>query len=264
MASLINLVSSEPDAPTSVPATISAKLFSVKPLAATASPVHALRSEMTTGMSAPPIGRTKATPRTRASTINAMKENGIEATASTATAKPTIVAASSKLTICCPGYVIGVPVISSWSLANATMLPANDTEPMTMLKTLGNTSAKGGCTPNFSSSATATSAAAPPPTPLKRATICGMAVMRTMRAPTVPISVPITSPTAVISKPACVKWRSGTVAPSAITMPAAAVKLPLRAPLGELSCFRPRMNSAAAKRYARAMIVFISWPLAGL
>src|SRR5438132_9977247 len=133
------------------------------------------------------------------------------------------------------------------------MLPANDTEPMTMLKTLGNTSAKGGCTPNFSSSATATSAAAPPPTPLKRATICGMAVMRTMRAPTVPISVPITSPTAVISKPACVKWRSGTVAPSAITMPAAAVKLPLRAPLGELSCFRPRMNSTAAKRYASAI-----------
>src|SRR5439155_23572459 len=147
------------------------------------------------------------------------------------------------------------PVISSWSLANATMLPANDTEPMTMLKTLGNTSAKGGCTPNFSSSATATSAAAPPPTPLKRATICGMAVMRTMRAPTVPISMPIMSPTAVISKPACVKWRSGTVAPSAITMPAAAVKLPLRAPLGELSCFRPRMNSAAARRYARAITV---------
>src|SRR5439155_1422492 len=80
-----------------------------------------------------------------------------------------------------------------------------------------------------------------------------MAVMRTMRAPTVPISVPIMSPTAVISKPACVKWRSGTVAPSAITMPAAAVKLPLRAPLGELSCFRPRMNSAAARRYARAI-----------
>ena len=31
-------------------------------------------------------------------------------------------------------------------------------------------------------------------------------------------------------------------------MPAAAVKLPLRALFGELSCLRPRMNSTAASR----------------
>src|SRR5258708_38478513 len=62
---------------------------------------------------------------------------------------------------------MGVPVISSWSLAKATMLPANEIDPMTMLKTLGNASAKAGCRPKLSSSATATSAAAPPPTPLE-------------------------------------------------------------------------------------------------
>src|SRR5712691_7379104 len=38
-----------------------------------------------------------------------------------------------------------------------------------------------------------------------------------------------------------------------MTMPTAAVKLPLRAPFGELSCFKPRMKSTAASRYASVM-----------
>ena len=92
-----------PEAPTSVPATIKAKLLSVNPLAATARPVNALSSEMTTGISAPPIGSTNATPRTRARTIKEMKENGIDATARTAMTKPRIAAARIPLTICWPG-----------------------------------------------------------------------------------------------------------------------------------------------------------------
>ena len=40
-------------------------------------------------------------------------------------------------------------------------------------------------------SASATSAAAPPPTPLNRATICGIAVIFTLRAPTTPTAAPI-------------------------------------------------------------------------
>src|SRR5258708_3520497 len=43
IASLISLGSRLPDAPTSVPATISAKLFRAKPLAATARPVNAFK-----------------------------------------------------------------------------------------------------------------------------------------------------------------------------------------------------------------------------
>src|SRR4029077_1507839 len=54
IASLMSLVSRLPEAPTSVPATMSEKLFSVNPLAATARPVNAFNSEITTGMSAPP------------------------------------------------------------------------------------------------------------------------------------------------------------------------------------------------------------------
>jgi len=51
-------VSSVPEAPTSVPLMMSAGCLSEKPVAATARPVHELSSEITTGMSAPPIGIT--------------------------------------------------------------------------------------------------------------------------------------------------------------------------------------------------------------
>ena len=128
------------------------------------------------------------------------------------------------------------------------MLPAKEIDPITMLNTLGNASAKGGRVPKVSSSDTATSAAAPPPTPLNRATICGIAVIFTVRAPKAPIKAPMATPTPMITNPAVVNRSNGSVAPSAITIPAAAVKLPFRAPFGELSCFRPRMNSTAASR----------------
>ena len=59
--------------------------------------------------------------------------------------KPRIAAARIPFTTCWPGYVIGVPVISSWSFAKATMLPANEIEPITMLNTLGNASVNAGC-----------------------------------------------------------------------------------------------------------------------
>ena len=72
MAWLIIRVSSVPEAPTSVPATISSVLLRVKPDAATARPVKAFNSEMSTGVSAPPMGRTKIAPRTsdRTNTID--------------------------------------------------------------------------------------------------------------------------------------------------------------------------------------------------
>ncbi len=41
------------------------------------------------------------------------------------------------------------------------------------------------------------SAAAPPPTPLNSATICGIAVIFTFRAPTTPITDPIAIPAAI-------------------------------------------------------------------
>ena len=143
---------------------------------------------------------------------------------------------------------MGVPVIKACSLAKATRLPAKDTEPITMLKTLGNAKANGGCDPCNNSSETATRAAAPPPTPLKSATICGMAVIFTRRAATAPIGTPIRRPTIVIAMPASVKCRSGAVASNAMTMPTAAIWLPRRALRGELNWMRPMMKSTAATR----------------
>ena len=62
-------VSSVPDAPTSMPAMISTLFESTKPVDAVARPVNAFRSEITTGMSAPPIAITICTPRIKAITI---------------------------------------------------------------------------------------------------------------------------------------------------------------------------------------------------
>ena len=62
-----------PEAPTSVPATMRSWLSRTKPAAATARPVNAFRSEMTTGMSAPPIGMTSAMPNRSASTATPVK-----------------------------------------------------------------------------------------------------------------------------------------------------------------------------------------------
>ena len=66
IASAISLVKMPPDAPTRAPATISAQLPMTKPAIATAVPVNAFSSEMTTGMSAPPIGSTIMTPNASA------------------------------------------------------------------------------------------------------------------------------------------------------------------------------------------------------
>ena len=222
--------------------------MSTKPLAATDRPVKALRSEITTGMSAPPIGMTKATPSTRARASNGTKKIGCDATARLAMASAMIATARRPLTTCWPAYVMGVPVIRPCSLAKAIALPANEMPPTTMEKMLGNARWNAGCDPVCRSSEIATSAAAPPPTPLKAATICGMAVMCTRRAEMAPTGTPIARPRRVTMIPAIVKCRSGIVASNAITIPTAAIWLPRRAPRGLLSCFKPRMKSTAANR----------------
>ena len=62
IASAIRIVRIEPEAPTSMPPTISATLSSAMPAAAAERPVNAFSSEITTGMSAPPIGSTNMLP----------------------------------------------------------------------------------------------------------------------------------------------------------------------------------------------------------
>ena len=68
-------VSSVPEEPTSVPATTIARLLIANPSAATARPVKEFSSEMTTGMSAPPMGMTIATPKNSARQNMRMKKS---------------------------------------------------------------------------------------------------------------------------------------------------------------------------------------------
>src|SRR6266545_3131838 len=125
----ISIVSSVPDAPTSIPLTISTFECRTKPVAAAASPVNAFSNEMTTGMSAPPIGRTKRIPKSAAAPTIATSTQKLTPAIAQAP-RPTALANSAALTTCWPGYVIGRPETSSCSFANATIEPANETEPM--------------------------------------------------------------------------------------------------------------------------------------
>ena len=93
-----------------------------------------------------------------------------------------IASAIAAFTTCWPGYVIGRPVITSWSFKKAMIEPANEIAPITAESIEVNETSYVGvpfAPYTLSSSPAATSAAAPPPAPLKIATICGIAVILT-------------------------------------------------------------------------------------
>ena len=85
---------------------------------------------------------------------------------------------------------------------------------------------------------------APPPTPLKSATICGMAVILTCLAAGTPTAVPIAMPAAI--RPQLPSERLSRVAMKAIAMPTAAMRLPRTAVVGPDRPRRPWMKSAKA------------------
>ncbi len=102
MALLIRRVSRMPEAPTRVPAMINRLLLRVNPEAATARPVNELRREISTGTSAPPIGRTKMTPSTSDNTAVATS-NGTFPVTSVPTANATMATATTALITCWAG-----------------------------------------------------------------------------------------------------------------------------------------------------------------
>ena len=102
MAWLIIRVSRMPDAPTRVPATMSRLLSRVKPEAATAKPVNELSSEISTGTSAPPMGRTKMTPRTSESR-STTTSNAVLAVTMVASRTARMASPTPALIGCCPG-----------------------------------------------------------------------------------------------------------------------------------------------------------------
>ncbi len=75
--------------------------------------------------------------------------------------------------------------------------PQKDTEPMIAANTSGMITSVGRSPPESRNSAQAIRATAPPPTPLKSATICGIAVIFTLRAAGTPTAVPMTRPSTI-------------------------------------------------------------------
>ncbi len=94
------------------------------------------------------------------------------------------------------------------------------------------------------------SAAAPPPTPLKMATICGIAVILTRRAAGTAIDAPTAMATRVSARLRLCARTAGSAKVNATARVAAAApsRLPLRACLGELSPLRATMKPMAASR----------------
>ena len=66
-----------PDDPSSAPAVISSLFSSTNPIATADRPAYAFSSEMTVGISAPPIGRTSRTPKRSDSTITIGNSHGV-------------------------------------------------------------------------------------------------------------------------------------------------------------------------------------------
>src|SRR5687768_3394446 len=218
--------------------------------------------EITTGMSPPPIGSTNSAPRSSDTAKRAHSPAAPEVPITIEAPSAKIASRSSPLRSLCSGNCKGLPESSSWSFPNAMMLPVNDTAPITVPSTIEVVSPA----PAFSAvramrmySATETRAAVAPPIPLNSATICGMAVICTVRAKYVPIAAPITVPTPIIQNDSiCLSSR---VAARASAIPNAASWFPERAVPGELRRLSPKMKRTAEMMYAAAITDSRSSPI---
>ncbi len=254
IATAIRFVRIEPEAPTIVPATISAKLSSAMPAAAAERPVKAFSSEITTGMSAPPIGSTTMLPSSAAATRMPRMNSASECTPEAiAIAEPTQTSSSTRFSSCWPGSLIGRPGRISCSFANAMFEPQKEIEPMIAANSDGIIAfayqSPSGPGKPWRNSAQAISATAPPPTPLKSATICGIAVIFTLSAEGMPTAVPITMPTAIRTavSPSGRTPGISSVATTAISIPTAAILLPRTAVFGPARPRRPTMKRITAR-----------------
>ncbi len=91
-----------PEAPSSAPATISSLLSIANPIAAAESPAYEFSSEITVGMSAPPIGMIIITPNASEIRMMAGKSVGCAGFQTRMPAAMTARASSPRLTMFCP------------------------------------------------------------------------------------------------------------------------------------------------------------------
>ena len=97
---------------------------------------------------------------------------------------------------------MGRVVMTSWSFPKAIRLPEKVTSPIrvpSMMVTATSFGMPSAVSRSLTNSAAAMRADAPPPRPLKTATICGMAVILIVRARTPPTTAPTSIPTTISS-----------------------------------------------------------------
>src|SRR3954464_7228615 len=108
---------------------ISAELPSVKPMPAAAQPEYEFSIEITTGMSAPPIGMIMSTPSTSAMMTISQKSSALPLK-TRPTMKNTSATASAMLMAWRYGRMIGAPLMRADSFRNAITEPVKVSAPM--------------------------------------------------------------------------------------------------------------------------------------
>ncbi|CAB4731875.1 unannotated protein [freshwater metagenome] len=135
--------------------------------------MKALSSEITIGTSAPPTGNTNRTPN-RSERPAKTSSGVVPPLAITQPEVPSAPAKVAAITKRPPGNTTGLVVISSCNFKKVITEPEKETLPTSTVNTVAKTSPKLAPSPRFKYSTIATRAAAPPPTPLNRATSCGI------------------------------------------------------------------------------------------
>src|SRR5882672_845068 len=108
---------------------ISAELPSVKPMPAAAQPEYELSIEITTGMSAPPIGMMMRTPNAKEASASSQNAAWLSVLANQ-TISATMVANSAMLMRWRAGRMMGAPLMRADSLRNAITEPVKVMAPM--------------------------------------------------------------------------------------------------------------------------------------
>ena len=184
-----------------MPATISATLSSAMPAAAADSPVKALSSEITTGMSAPPIGSTNMLPRMRRAHQDRQEQQlGLGAGSDRHRAghhheqQDDVHDLLARQLDRPPGQDLLQLAEGDVRAPEGDRADDRREQDRHQLLQLG-VAARSSSESRYSTNAI--SATAPPPTPLNSATICGIAVIFTLRAAGTPTAVPTAMPTAI-------------------------------------------------------------------
>ena len=206
-----------------------------------------MSSEITVGMSAPPIGMISSTPNTSDSPTMTGKSCHCVGSQIRPTPANTAIASSARFTAFWPRYVMGRVGITSWSLPAAIRLPVKVRKPRITSTTMApvRNAVSSPSSSQMAYFAVPTRPAARPPKACEIAVRCGTAVSGTRESGT-PTSVPATTAIAIQVKFTISGCSS--VPKTAAAMPATPANTPWRAVFGRFSQRSEKMKRVAATR----------------